>query len=57
LFLVATGALQVLGGMGVGRNLYVGGDINVTGIINASGSEVLSLTATNINNGDAGQRF
>jgi len=50
----ATGALVVAGGAGVGGNLYVGGNVSVAGIINASIVGIIT-TATNINNGDAGQ--
>ena len=42
-----TGALQVAGGAGIGRDLWVGGNINVAGTINASVSGV-SSSATNI---------
>jgi len=43
-----SGALQVVGGVGIGSNLYVGGTIfgNLTGV---------ATTATNIQNGVAGQ--
>jgi len=49
-----TGALQVAGGAGIGRDLYVGGNITVLGTINASITGV-STTATNIAGGTAGQ--
>jgi hypothetical protein len=49
-----SGALQVAGGAGIGRDLYVGGNITVLGTINASITGV-STTATNIAGGTAGQ--
>jgi hypothetical protein len=49
-----TGALQVVGGVGIGKNLWVGGDITVNGTINATITGV-SSTATNIAGGTAGQ--
>ena len=49
-----TGALQVAGGAGIGRDLYVGGNITVLGTINASITGI-STTATNIAGGTAGQ--
>ena len=49
-----TGALQVAGGAGIGRDLWVGGNITVLGTINASITGV-STTATNIAGGTAGQ--
>jgi len=49
-----TGALQVIGGAGIGQNLYVGGNLNVTGTI--SGSIAASInTATNLAGGTTGQ--
>ena len=42
-----TGALQVVGGIGVGRDIYVGGNITVLGTINANITGI-STTATNV---------
>jgi hypothetical protein len=50
----SSGDLTVLGGVGIGNNLYVAGNINVAGTINASITGV-STTATNIAGGTAGQ--
>lgn len=49
----SSGALTVSGGAGIGRNLYVGGDIVVYGTINGSIVGNTS-TATNLANGSAG---
>lgn len=49
-----TGALVVTGGAGFGRDVYVGGNLNVAGTINASINGV-SSTATNLANGTANQ--
>jgi hypothetical protein len=49
-----TGALQVTGGAGIGRDLYVGGNVNVSGTINATVTGVIT-TATNLAGGLAGQ--
>ena len=42
-----TGALQVIGGAGIGGSLYVGGDVTVTGTINAT----INGTVTNLSGG------
>lgn len=49
----SSGALQVSGGAGIGRNLYVGGDLVVYGTINAAIVGSIT-TATNLANGSAG---
>jgi hypothetical protein len=49
-----TGALQVSGGAGIGRDLYVGGNVTVLGTINASVTGVIS-TATSLAGGLLGQ--
>ena len=46
----ASGALQVAGGAGFGRDVYIGGNINVAGVIAGT-----ATTATNLANGTAGQ--
>ena len=48
-----TGALQVIGGAGIGGNLYVGGTIvgNLTGIASTAS---VAITATNISSGATG---
>ena len=51
-----TGALQVRGGAGVGLNLYVGGDLSVSGgdiITDATTFNLLNANATTINFGGA----
>jgi hypothetical protein len=50
----ATGALQVLGGVGIGKDVWIGGNLNVAGTINATISGVIT-TATNVGGGTAGQ--
>lgn len=40
-----TGALTVLGGTGIGENLYVGGDIVVTGDVAVNGGDITSNAA------------
>jgi hypothetical protein len=51
----ATGALQVAGGAGVGRDLYVGGGVNVVGISTFTGAITGRITtASNILGGTAG---
>ena len=47
-----SGALQVVGGVGIGGNLYVGGTINGTIVGSITG---IATTATNIAGGTAGQ--
>ena len=49
----SSGALQVVGGIGVGGSVYIGGDITVLGTINASVTGVIT-TASNISGGLAG---
>jgi hypothetical protein len=49
---VATGALRVVGGVGIGGNLWVGGTINGTIVGSVTGN---ATTATNIAGGTAGQ--
>jgi hypothetical protein len=49
-----TGALQVAGGVGIGRDVWIGGTLNVAGGINASITGI-SNTATNIAGGTTGQ--
>lgn len=57
-FNTASGALQVDGGAGIGKNLYVGGDVWISGTLhfdNAIGSINTSVsTATNLEGGDIG---
>ena len=50
----ASAAFTVAGGVGIGKNLIVGGDVVVNGTINATIVGITS-TATNIQNGTAGQ--
>jgi hypothetical protein len=50
----SSGAVQLLGGAGVAKDLWVGGNVNVQGTINASVTGVIT-SATNIANGTAGQ--
>ncbi len=45
-----TGALQVVGGLGVNKDVYVGGNITVVGTINATVTGV-ATTATNLSGG------
>jgi hypothetical protein len=49
-----SGALQVIGGAGIGGNLYVGGSLSVTGTINGTVNGTIT-TATNLSGGTAGQ--
>ena len=49
-----SGAVQVIGGVGVNRDLWVGGNITVIGTINAS-VQGITTTATNIAGGVANQ--
>jgi hypothetical protein len=49
-----SGAVQVVGGVGVNRDLWVGGNITVIGTINAS-VQGITTTATNIAGGTANQ--
>lgn len=47
-----TGALQVIGGAGIGQDLYVGGDINIAGgdiITNNSTFNLVNTNATTVN--------
>ena len=48
-----SGDLTVLGGVGIGQDLYVAGNINVAGTINASITGI-STTATNLAGGSGG---
>jgi hypothetical protein len=48
-----TGALVVQGGAGIGRDVYVGGNVDVAGTINATIAGV-ATSATNITGGTAG---
>jgi hypothetical protein len=41
-----TGALTVVGGTGIGENLYVGGDVVVTGDVAVNGGDITSSAAT-----------
>ncbi len=41
-----TGALTVLGGTGIGENLYVGGNVVVTGDVAVNGGDITSSAAT-----------
>lgn len=50
----ASAAFTVAGGVGIGKNLWVGGDVFVAGTINASITGI-TTTATNISAGTAGQ--
>jgi len=50
-----TGALQVAGGVGIQKDVYIGGNITVGGVINGSLGGVAITTASNIANGLAGQ--
>lgn len=50
----ASAAFTVAGGVGIGKNLWVGGDVFVAGTINASITGI-TTTATNIAAGTAGQ--
>ncbi len=50
----SSGAVQLLGGAGIAKDLWVGGNVNVQGTINASVTGVIT-SATNIANGTAGQ--
>ena len=45
------GALQVLGGAGIGKNVYIGGSLTVAGTITSSGASAGSLLATTITGG------
>ena len=42
-----TGALTVTGGVGITRNMYVGGDINVTGIVVAGSGSTAGVFQSN----------
>ena len=47
----STGALRVLGGVGIGKNLWVGADLNVLGNLYVDGT-TFTLSSTNIETGN-----
>ena len=50
----SSGDLTVLGGVGIGQNLYVAGNVTVAGLVNATINGTVT-TATNVAGGTAGQ--
>jgi len=49
-----SGALIVAGGVGIGQDAYIGGNLYVNGVVNANVTGI-ATTATNIANGSTGQ--
>ena len=39
----STGALQIVGGVGIGENLNIGGDVNIVGILTVGSSSIFLM--------------
>ena len=50
---ITTGALQIAGGAGIGKNVWIGGDLNVAGVLTADINGSIT-TATNLKYGKLG---